>query len=224
MPVLISFSGIDGAGKTTLLLRLRAHLRDIGVPTEVVSFWDDVAVFSRLRETTSQVVFKGDSGIGSPECPVERRDKNVRAWYVTFARLFLYWVDTLNLSWLVRSHRQRAGVLLFDRYVYDELANLPLERWPMRVYLRFVLFFAPRPDLPYILDADPVEARRRKPEYPIEFLHHNRQAYLDLATVADLILIQPDHSAAVLGHATQLIQRGLYVETPRSAPDLRPTL
>ena len=87
MPDLISFSGIDGAGKTTLLLRLRDHFQILGVPVQTLSFWDDVAILSRLREKTSHTVFKGDPGIGSPERPVERRDKNVQAWYLTVARL-----------------------------------------------------------------------------------------------------------------------------------------
>jgi hypothetical protein len=42
----------------------------------------------------------------------------------------------------------------------------------------------PKPDISYLLDADPVKARARKPEYPLEFLHTNRQSYL---TLSDLV-------------------------------------
>ena len=99
----------------------------------------------------------------------------------------------------------RTNVLLFDRYIYDELANLPLERLAVRAYVRFVLFFAPRPDRAYVLDADPVEARRRKPEYPLEFLFRNRQAYLDLAKMAGLTVIPIDDAALVLRDAFHLV-------------------
>ena len=205
MPDLITFSGIDGAGKTTLLLRLRDHFQILGVPVHTLSFWDDVAILSRLREKTSHTVFKGDPGIGSPDRPVERRDKNVQAWYLTVARLFLYWLDALHLCWLVQSRGGPTDVLMFDRYIYDELANLPLERLAVRAYVRFVLFFVPRPDRAYVLDADPVEARGRKPEYPLEFLFRNRQAYLDLAKMAGLTVIPVGDTALVLRDAFHLV-------------------
>jgi len=41
----------------------------------------------------------------------------------------------------------------------------------------------PPPDISYVLDADPVQARARKPEYPLDFLHANRRTYLQLANL-----------------------------------------
>ena len=64
---------------------------------------------------------------------------------------------------------------------------------------------APRPDVSYILDADPVQARARKPEYPLDFIHLNRQAYLDLASLLGGFTIVPpgpvaDVHANILSH------------------------
>ena len=47
----------------------------------------------------------------------------------------------------------------------------------------------PRPDVAYVIDADPSVAIARKPEYPLEFLHRNRQAYLNMAKLADNITV-----------------------------------
>ncbi len=50
----------------------------------------------------------------------------------------------------------------------------------------------PRPHVSYLLDADPIQARARKPEYPLEFLYTNRRSYLDLAAlVGGITLIAP---------------------------------
>src|SRR5277367_5860876 len=94
-PTIVSFSGIDGAGKTTQINALIDHLESLGQRTMLCTFWDNVVVLSRLREFLSLKAFKGEKGVGSPEKPVNRRDKNVSSWYVTLFRMFLYWLDAL---------------------------------------------------------------------------------------------------------------------------------
>ena len=158
----------------------------------VLRFWDDIAALTRLREEAGHKVFKGEKGIGTPETPVNRRDKNVRGWPMTALRLFLYFLDALALRRVFRKAiRGQADLIIFDRYTYDELANLDLSRHPMRVYARLLLHIAPRPDISFVVDAEPAAARARKPEYPIEFLRFNREAYLRLSRMFSLTLIPP---------------------------------
>ncbi|HEX4424394.1 MAG TPA: thymidylate kinase [Terriglobales bacterium] len=181
-PRIVSFSGIDGAGKTTQLIEFKTWLRDSGVSTTLLTFWDDVVAFPRLREFLSLKAFKGDSGVGSPEKPLRRRDKNVTAWPVTAMRFFLYAADAVNLHLAVRKLRKtNTDVVIFDRYIYDELANLPLQSFLTRAFLWLIAEIVPQPDIAYVIDADPLAAFTRKPEYPLEFLRRNREAYLRLA-------------------------------------------
>ena len=183
---LVTFSGIDGAGKSTQIKALESHLRESGLRFAAPTFWDDVVVLSRFREHVSEKAFQGDKGIGSPEKPINRRDKNVTSWYVVAARLFLYLLDALSLrSFVKRVASTEVDYIVFDRYIYDELANLPLHNGLMRAYVRFVLRWVPRPDVAYLIDADPETARIRKPEYPLEFLHKNRDAYLALSRLIE---------------------------------------
>jgi len=178
----ISFSGIDGAGKSTQIEALQAHLRALGFRSTLYTFWDNVVVFPRLREHLSLAAFKGDQGIGSPDKPISRRDKNVTSWYVTAARLFLYLLDAYSLRAAV-SGSACAGTefIIFDRYIYDELANLPQTRSALRFYLSLLLRLVPKPDVAYVVDADPEAAHRRKPEYPLEFVRKNRDSYITLS-------------------------------------------
>lgn len=186
----VSFSGIDGAGKTTQICALETWLNQTGHRTRLLTFWDNVVVLPRFREFLSHKAFKGDQGIGSPEKPLQRRDKNVTSLPVTAMRFCLYLADALNVSLQVRKLRKSdADVVIFDRYIYDELANLPLNRWPVRVFVRLVAALVPRPDVAYIVDADPVAAFARKPEYPLEFLRSNRNSYLALARLTGHITV-----------------------------------
>jgi thymidylate kinase len=189
-PCLVSFSGVDGSGKTTQIEALLAWLRDAGLRVDVLRFWDDIAVFGRMRETMSHTLFKSKKGIGSPDRPVQRRDKNVRAWYMTAARLYLYFLDAARLAFVIATASRRdADVVIFDRFLYDELANLDLGNPAARAYARLLMRLVPRPDVAFLLDADPVQARARKPEYPLDFIHGNRAAYLTLVKLTEGVTV-----------------------------------
>jgi thymidylate kinase len=190
---IVSFSGIDGAGKSTQLGALQTRLSELGLRSTVLTFWDDIVVLGGFRELISHKAFGGDEGVGSPEKPISRRDKNVTSTHVVGARLFLYFLDAVNLRlFCLKLRKTEADVMIFDRYIYDELANLPLDHWFARWYVRLILNIVPQPDMAYLVDADPAAARARKPEYPLEFLRQNRERYLALSSLAgNMTVIEP---------------------------------
>ena len=214
-PVSVSFSGVDGAGKSTQIQALRAAFERQGLRVRVVAFWDEIAALTRLREGAGHRIFKGEKGVGSPEKPVNRRDKNIRSWPMSLVRLGLYFLDAISTRIRVRQAlRSGADAVIFDRFLYDQFANLNLRSPFLRVYVRVVMRLVPRPDVSYILDADPAQARARKPEYPLDFIQINRQAYLELAALlGGLTVIPPGPVAAV--HAG--ILRHLPLREPRIA-------
>ena len=179
--ILVSFSGLDGSGKSTQIENLRAQLEARGLRTRLLAFWDNVVVACGVREGFVHKAYGSQRGVGAPGKPVERRDKNVRRWYLTLFRYLLYFADALHLAWVARARRRNCDVLIFDRYIYDELANLPLASRLTRWYVRLITALVPRPNIAYLLDADPDAARERKPEYPVEFMRQCRRAYKDLA-------------------------------------------
>ncbi len=188
--VLITFSGIDGAGKSTQIEKLRDYLEQAGVPVYQLAFWDDVVLFRDMRSGFSRTVLQSDGAIGTPERPAQRRDKNTQAWPLLMGRCVLHLFDVLNLRRVVKKARAAAaGVIIFDRYIYDQFAALPMDRWLPRRYARLLLSIAPKPELSYLLDAVPEVARARKPEYPLEFMHSYRNSYLELQKMAGMQLI-----------------------------------
>jgi thymidylate kinase len=191
-PLLISFSGVDGSGKSTQIESLRSALQAAGLKTTLLAFWDNVVVGVKYREGFVHKVYKSERGIGAPGKPVNRRDKNVRGWHLTLARHFLYLLDAVHLrSVVARAKRTGVDVVILDRYIYDELSNLNLSNSLSRSFIRFVHRFVPRPDIAYLLDADPVAAYARKPEYPVDFMKKCRRAYFELAGILKTMTIIP---------------------------------
>jgi thymidylate kinase len=227
-PVLISFSGLDGSGKSTQIAVLRSCLAEWGYRDKLLTFWDDVVVLSRYREGFVHKIFKSEQGIGSPDKPVNRRDKNVRGWHLTLARHGLYLLDALHLRRVVaRARRGGAGVILMDRYIYDELANLP-RNWMSLLFVRLVAVLVPRPDLAFLLDADPEAARARKPEYPVEFMRECRSWYHHLQSVLGTMTLVPplpleQAQAAVVAHARTLLEEKAGRQPPAQQFRLRQT-
>jgi thymidylate kinase len=207
-PVLISFSGIDGAGKSTQIERLRKNLENSGANVLLLTFWDNVVFLPRFRAGVSHRVLGGEVGVGSPEKPVRRNDKNARRWYLSLARCVLYLSDVLNLRRVVaRAKQHEVDVIIFDRYIYDQVANAP-SNWVGRAYVRLLLKFAPKPDLAILLDADPEAALKRKPEYPLDFLRRYRNSYLGLAAMSpEMAVMFPDTVDAVERKITQTLEQ-----------------
>ena len=191
-PTLISFSGLDGSGKSTQIAAVTALLEGRGYRVRRLAFWDDVVVLTRYREGFVHKVFKSEQGIGAPDKPVNRRDKNMRGWYLTVVRHLLYLLDTVHLRMVVR-RQQKTGcdVLIMDRYIYDELANLQFGNGFTRAYVRLMARIAPRPDVAFLLDADPVQAQARKPEYPVVFMRECRVLYHRLAQQLGVMTVIP---------------------------------
>jgi thymidylate kinase len=207
---------MDGSGKSTQIENLCNQLTEAGLPFVRLEFWNNVVAFPQWRAGFSHKFLKSDGGVGAPGKPVNRNDKNNRAWYLILARSALFLFDALNLRRVIAKTRANgAHIIVFDRYIFDQLATLPLERPIARAYARFILKLVPRPDVAYLLDAEPEVARERKPEYPLEFLYKYRRSYLYLRDIAGLTLIEARSQEEVRMAITQKLQKCVPLRGPQ---------
>jgi thymidylate kinase len=194
-PFLITFSGIDGAGKTTQIEHLSRNLQNQGLRVVRFTFWDHVAIWSKVR---AEVGHRSADLLGGTDETTEpafvpKNNKHIRTWYLTALRSGLYVADIARLRHLLSSQSTRTSdVVIFDRYIYDQIANIYSKSWALRIYCRALLSQTPVPDLAFILDASPDAAFARKPEYPLEFLYLNRGNFLRLGELVPQLITIPD--------------------------------
>jgi thymidylate kinase len=187
---LIAFSGIDGAGKSTQIAALRDSLSSRGWKVAQIAFWEDAAILPRFRAGVSLRVLANRKD--SEEIAL-RNDKNVRAWYLTLIRSVFYLLDAVHLRAVVgRRMRSGADFIILDRWSCDQVVHIKSRNWLARAYIKAVLTIAPSPNVAFVLDAMPDDAFRRKPEYPLAFLHEYRQDFLAMKSlVPGLQIISP---------------------------------
>lgn len=192
-PFLISFSGIDGAGKTTQIEYLSTFLKEQGLRVLRLSFWDDVAVWSKMRAGVGGRTLDSSHADQMGVSFSPRNNKHVRKWYLSAARAGFYMLDVTRLHRVLASEQvSNADVVIFDRYIYDQIANIDSPLFATRSYSRVLLKQTPIPDLAFVLDASPDAAFARKPEYPLEFMHRNRRTFLQLQKLVPRLIVISD--------------------------------
>jgi thymidylate kinase len=224
-PFLITFSGIDGAGKSTQIELLSLHLQKQGLRVLQLSFWDDIAALSEMRAGAGyRVMGSSDADPVNEPSLAPRNNKHVRKWYLTAARLAFYVLDVGRLYRVLASPRiKNCDVLILDRYVYDQIANIYSQSYAGRSYAKLLLSLTPAPDLAFIVDASPAAAFARKPEYPLEFVYRNRQTFLSLRElVPQLIVISEGKAEDVSSEIYFHISRSRLAEraSTKEKPDL----
>lgn len=145
--------GPDGAGKGTLLTNIASRLSALGRGTHRFHLMPPIAG----RRVSVAVV---DDPHGRPP----------RSVLVSTLKL-CYFALAYNIGW-VRSvwlQRRRSGIIFFDRYYHDLIADPRRYRsgappWLVRLVGRLI----PMPDLFLILDASPETVRQRKTEVSAE--------------------------------------------------------
>ena len=160
-PLLVSFSGLDGFRQNYTQI---AEPAPIPAPSGIthlscLAFWDDVVVMTRYREGFVHKVYGSEKGIGAPASQSIGAIRMFASGIsVSRDMAFTCWTRYTWFSSSRPGRRSDTDVVILDRYIYDELANLPLSNPFTRLFIRVINSFVPRPDVAYLLDVDP-EAR-----------------------------------------------------------------
>lgn len=229
----IALVGPDGCGKSSTGRATEAILRAVpGLSTRIAYLgpWGQIRLPStrlcyRLglvpeaipwtRRLRARLAGKPETEDSLLRCAVKAGKAQVRG-------LVYYAAISLELHWRyfrdVRPTRRRGGVVLAERYVYD-LAfvhdSVAIEAYP--VLRKLVCRLFPRPDLTILLDNDPEEIHRRKPQLAVAEIAHQRAAYRRVLAPLPHRIVRTEKGLAAV--ATEVAIAALGVESGRSPAD-----
>ena len=173
----IVFLGPDGSGKSTIIDKLM----QIQLPYRRKDYFH-LKPFSQQDSKTTT--------IEDPHAlPVYSSMKS-------YMKL-LYFIYQYNIGWLknIVKLKIKSSLIIFDRYYDDLLVDSKRYRYGGRKYIaKLARFFIPKPDLYFILTADPEVIYERKQEVPFEELKKQVQDYKALADNKRYFLIDVDKS------------------------------
>lgn len=207
-PLLVTVSGCDGSGKTLQARGLEVTFGTCDVRTRVVWARGASSRFMGLFIKTAKKLRdaaggRKDGGVeaarpGGAHTEAQKMAGRRRALANPFLRFLFSALYACDLGWIycwkIRALKAMGYVVITDRYVYDGLVDFslmsgrPVDHPPAA--LRWLLRSAPRPDVGVVLDVEPSEALRRKPEEGgTRFLDEARRAFLKLSASENLELV-----------------------------------
>lgn len=195
--LLVTLSGCDGSGKSLQAERLREAFETCDVRVRAVwargaSSKGAGALIRAGKKTLGANGGRGatDAGTGATLTQAQRFEVRRQRLRSPFARWAFSVVFAGDLVWpyvvLTRRALISGNVVICDRYVGDAMVDYALftgtdaARPPLA--LKILRALAPRPQIAAVLDVEPAEALRRKPEEgATTYLEMSRRMFLDLA-------------------------------------------
>lgn len=166
----IAFLGCDGSGKSTVIASVTGSLSAAGTRVNT-GHW-------RPKPFAA-------AGSGGPSAADDPHGQKARGLAGSVAKLGWLWLNWW-LAWILKLGNQtRGGVLIFDRYHGDLLADPARYRYGGPMWLaRLASGLMPQPDMVFFLDAPPEVLLSRKREVAEESLIASRSRYLKLCATS----------------------------------------
>ena len=162
----VSFLGPDGSGKSTIINKV--------IETRLPFRRKDYFHLKPIKKSSA------NDNLKTVTDPHKYPPYNKIKSYLKI----LYFIYQYNIGWIknILPLKIKSSLIIFDRYFDDILVDTRRYRYGgSQAIVRIARKFIPKPDIYFILTADPEVIYRRKKEVPFEELQRQVEAYRSLA-------------------------------------------
>ena len=207
----VVFIGPDGSGKSTMVQRLSQLFADHAYRRVLVRH-GGLALFPRLRDVAKIMGIKP-----APRQDFTAKHSGSEVAPHSLRRLLFYFsyygFEGFVGKFVVAWRRRRGQIVMFDRYVYDFYVQ-PAYRLAPTPLLDMLRRLWPRPDIVFLLLADPQAVYRRKPELQPADIAAQQDGIRELASrlsgrIRVIELDTSDWTIGALDHAVEVIAEGM---------------
>ena len=199
----IAVEAPDGTGKTTFIDSLVTELRKYYVSDEgrfCIHHFRPLILPNLGAVGEKAGVMKQDTDFTRPH-----RAKPAGK-LSSFIRMTYYWIDyLLGIPYLLRKEVQAEKYTIFDRYIYDfladpERARISLPYWVRRLFARMVI----QPQIIFVLNTEPEIIFKRKQELELDEIKRQLSEFRKIETISPNV-IYIDAGQSVDAMTTQAI-------------------
>lgn len=189
----LSISGPDGCGKTTVIDKIKGQLECVFGEQSVAYRHFRPAILPRIASIakSAKAIDRIDENYGEPH------RARPSGFFGSLARLAYYWLD-YQIGYFRDTHEKltRREVVLFDRYIFDMVADpgrsrVSLPNWILRV----IAYLTIRPKYAFFIRVPTAVVRERKQELSLEAIEMLNGRYQDLADRKLLVAVDNSSDA-----------------------------
>ncbi|MCA0911033.1 hypothetical protein [Qipengyuania gaetbuli] len=183
----LSVSGPDGCGKTTVIDKIKVQLECVFGEQSVAYRHFRPSILPRIASIakSAKAIDRIDENYGEPH-------RAMPSGFVgSLARSAYYWID-YQIGYFRETHEKltRREVMLFDRYIFDMVADpgrsrISLPNWILRV----IAYLTIRPKYAFFIRVPAAVVRERKQELSLDAIEILNGRYQDLADRKLLIAV-----------------------------------
>jgi thymidylate kinase len=184
----VAMVGLDGAGKTSVIEKLKQNTGAFFMPGRTRTFYWRPFLLPPLQHLIHPLRKRKNQTVPEQESIADIGNRKTQQWRwktcIPFLIKFIYyWLDFILGSVRYKGIHARGGLVLFDRYYYDQMVFPHRFRFtvPMPIFRLFSKLI-PQPDVVILLTAPTETLISRKKEFPENELTRQLGEYRNLLT------------------------------------------
>jgi len=197
--IFVVFLGVDGSGKTTTINSLDGFFNNYFLPGKCKKFYWRPFLLPRISKLLGNKYVPKSEKYNSDGTRVVK--KNLPRRVLDVCKLIYYVIDFFIGRIKYQSEYSRGGIIVFDRYFYDNIIYAQrFGFYAPQFLMKLLNYLIPKPDLIFYLSSNPDVLYERKKEINVDQIIEQQSKYDDFLFNFDNVVYVDTSDAPAATH------------------------